>query len=181
MELSGNTIPLSRIKPNPENPRVIHDDKFKKLCKSLTDFPQMMEKRPIVVDENWMILGGNMRFRAMKENGLKAIPVEWVSIAEGWTDAQKKEFIIKDNAGFGDWEWNTLANWDVPLADWGVDVPKYDEEPEPDNLDGLPKDNPFVCKITFKDGETMARFVESYKSILEDDYGCIISESGGML
>lgn len=103
---------LSEIKPNPVNPRVLRDDKFKKLVKSLRQFPEMMSKRPIVVDEDGMILGGNMRWRALQEIYGKTgeIPDEWVSTAKGWTEDQKREFIIKDNSSFGEWDWDILAN-----------------------------------------------------------------------
>lgn len=114
-------IKLYKLKSNPNNPRIIKDDKFEKLVNSIKDFPEMLEKRPIVVDENLMVLGGNMRLRASKEAGLKDV---WVDIAEGWSEQQKEAFIIKDNVGFGDWEWDILANgWDsVQLKDWGLDV-----------------------------------------------------------
>jgi DNA modification methylase len=109
------------IKTNPDNPRVIKDDKYKKLVQSLKDFPEMANVRPIVVNAEHVILGGNMRFRAMQEAGWKQIPVEVVD----WTPEKQKEFIIKDNVGFGEWDWDTLANeWDdLPLEDWGLDVP----------------------------------------------------------
>ena len=118
---------LSDIKPNPDNPRIIRDNQFDKLKKSLQEFPQMMEKRPIVVDEDNMILGGNMRFRALVDiygnNG--EIPDKWVSVAKGWTDEQKREFVIKDNANFGEWDCTKLAvGWSVyDLNEWGVDLP----------------------------------------------------------
>ncbi|QDP49296.1 MAG: hypothetical protein Unbinned3065contig1007_10 [Prokaryotic dsDNA virus sp.] len=114
-------IKLYKIKGNPKNPRIIKDDKFKKLVKSIKEFPEMLEKRPIVVDENLMVLGGNMRLRASKDAGLKEV---WIDIAEGWTQEQKDEFVVKDNVNFGEWEWDILANeWDsVQLAEWGLDV-----------------------------------------------------------
>ena len=116
---------LSEIKPNPGNPRIIKDEKFRKLCKSLEEFPQMMELRPIVVDDQGIILGGNMRYRALKENGTREIPDAWVKRADELTEEQKREFVIKDNAGFGEWDWDVLANeWDdLPLDDWGLEVP----------------------------------------------------------
>lgn len=118
---------LNKIKPNPDNPRVLRDEKFEKLKKSLIEFPEMMEKRPIVIDENGVILGGNMRYRVLQDiYGKKGeIPDSWVIKAEGWTEEQKKQFIIKDNAAFGEWDWDRLANeWNAPdLADWGVDFP----------------------------------------------------------
>ena len=114
-------VKLSKVKGNPSNPRIIKNDKFKKLVKSIKEFPEMLKLRPIVVDENYMVLGGNMRLKASKEAGLKEV---WIEVAEGLTEEQKKEFIVKDNVGFGEWEWDRLANeWDsVKLADWGLDV-----------------------------------------------------------
>lgn len=120
---------VSAIKKNPNNPRILRDEKFKKLCKSIKDFPQMMELRPIVVDEDGVILGGNMRFEALKANGLKEIPDAWVKRAGELTEEQKREFIVKDNVGFGDWDWDALANeWDSgKLTEWGLDLPDYQE------------------------------------------------------
>ena len=114
-------VKLYKIKGNPLNPRVIKNDKFKKLVKSIQEFPEMLKLRPIVVDEDMMVLGGNMRLRASKDAGLKEV---WIDIAEGWTKEQKDEFVVKDNVNFGEWEWDMLANeWDsVQLAEWGLDV-----------------------------------------------------------
>jgi len=114
-------IKLNKVKPNPSNPRIIKDEKYKKLLNSINEFPEMLEKRPIVVDEDFVVLGGNMRLRACKEAGLKEV---WIDVAVGWSQEKKDEFIIKDNVGFGEWEWDILANeWDsVQLADWGLDV-----------------------------------------------------------
>ncbi len=114
-------VKLYKIKGNPNNPRIIKNDKFKKLVKSIKEFPEMLKLRPIVVDENMMVLGGNMRLKASKDAGLKEV---WIDIAEGLTDQQKDEFIVKDNVNFGEWEWDMLANdWDsVQLAEWGLDV-----------------------------------------------------------
>ena len=116
---------LSELKPNPENPRIIKDEKFKKLCKSITDFPKMLELRPIIIDEGNIILGGNMRLRALQHLGFKDIPDNWVKKASELTQDEKKQFIIKDNVGFGEWDWDELANtWDADkLDEWGVDVP----------------------------------------------------------
>jgi ParB-like chromosome segregation protein Spo0J len=122
-------IKISQVKSNPNNPRLIKNDKFKKLVKSVQDFPEMLELRPIVVDENMIVLGGNMRLKACIEAGLKEV---WIEIAEGLTEEQKKEFIVKDNVGFGDWEWDMLANeWDsVQLAEWGLDVWQNEDDIE---------------------------------------------------
>lgn len=118
---------IAEIKPNPKNPRIIKDDKFAKLVKSITDFPQMLEKRPLVcftdTDGKLVVLGGNMRLKAAKEVGLKELPV---LLADDWTEEQKQQFLIKDNVGFGEWNWEELANeWDSEqLGEWGLDVPK---------------------------------------------------------
>jgi DNA modification methylase len=118
---------IGTIIPNPTNPRIIKDDKFKKLVKSIQDFPQMLELRPIVVDSNMVVLGGNMRLKACIAAGLKEVPI---IVADNLTDAQKSEFIIKDNVGFGEWDWDLLANqWDVEaLEDWGLELP-FDNTP----------------------------------------------------
>lgn len=116
-------LKISKIKKNPKNPRVIKDSKFEKLVKSIQDFPQMLEIRPIVVNEDMVILGGNMRYEAAKKAGLKEVPI----IIANLTKEQQDEFIIKDNVGFGDWDWDILANeWDEELlCDWGLDLPTY--------------------------------------------------------
>ena len=114
-------VKISKVKGNPSNPRIIKNDKFKKLVTSIKEFPEMLKLRPIVVDEDMMVLGGNMRLKASKDAGLKEV---WIDIAEGWTKEQKDEFVVKDNVNFGDWEWDVLANeWDsIQLAEWGLDV-----------------------------------------------------------
>lgn len=116
---------LSDIKLNPNNPRLIKDDKFKKLVKSIQDFPEMLDIRPIVVNADMVILGGNMRFKACKEAGLKEIPV---IIADNLTEEQQREFLIKDNTSGGEWDFEMLANeWDVEqLEEWGLDVPNFE-------------------------------------------------------
>ena len=118
---------IGTIIPNLTNPRIIKDDKFKKLVKSIQEFPQMLELRPIVVDSNMVVLGGNMRLKACIAAGLKEVPI---IVADQLTDAQKGEFIIKDNVGFGEWDWDLLANeWDVEtLEDWGLELP-FDNTP----------------------------------------------------
>lgn len=121
-------VSIEEIKPNPNNPRLIKDDKFKKLVQSLKDFPEMANVRPIVVNQDMIILGGNMRFKAMKEAKWKQVPVEVVD----WDEAKQKEFIIKDNVGFGEWDWDDLANnWDAEELDkWGLDVPEFEARQE---------------------------------------------------
>ena len=116
---------IKEIKPNPNNPRLIKDHKFKQLVKSIQDFPQMLELRPIVIDENNMVLGGNMRLKACIEAGLTDVPVIH---ANNLSEEKKKEFIVKDNVGYGEWDWDDLANnWDAQeLTDWGLDIPNFD-------------------------------------------------------
>jgi hypothetical protein len=118
-------VPISQVIPNPTNPRIIKDDKFKKLTKSIQEFPEMLELRPIVVDSNMVVLGGNMRLKACIAAGLKEVPI---IVADNLTEQQQAEFIIKDNVGFGEWDWDLLANqWDVEaLTDWGLDVGGFD-------------------------------------------------------
>jgi len=127
-------IKLSDLKPNTENPRFIRDDKFKKLVKSIQEFPQMLELRPIIVDADYTILGGNMRYMACKDLRIKEVPV---IVADELTEEQALEFIIKDNVGFGEWEWDTLANeWDaVQLVDWGFDMPKWADGLDVNNME----------------------------------------------
>jgi hypothetical protein len=122
-------VPVSKLRANPKNPRIIKDEKFQKLVQSIKDFPEMLELRPIVVDGDWMVLGGNMRLKACQAAGLKEVPV---AIAADLTPDQQREFIIKDNVGFGEWEWNALANeWDAETLDkWGLDVPEMIDEAE---------------------------------------------------
>jgi hypothetical protein len=123
---------LSDIRPNPNNPRIIRDERFAKLKNSIEQFPKMMHLRPIVVDSAGVILGGNMRLRALQDLGFKEIPDEWVRRADDLTEEEKQRFIIADNVGFGEWEWETLANeWDAgDLEAWGLDVPGFDISPD---------------------------------------------------
>jgi hypothetical protein len=120
-------IKLSDLKKNPNNPRLIKDDKFQKLVKSIENFPKMMELRPIIVNDQNIVLGGNMRLAALKELGYKEIPNEWVKKAKDLTPGQQNEFIVKDNVSFGAWDWDTLANeWESDdLADWGLDAANW--------------------------------------------------------
>jgi hypothetical protein len=121
--MKAQKVSIGKIKLNPSNPRIIKDDKFQKLVKSIQDFPEMKEVRPIVVNEDMVILGGNMRFRAMQEAGVKEVPV----VVVDWNEEKQKEFTIKDNLSFGEWDWDALANdWNIEaLRDWGVDVPSF--------------------------------------------------------
>jgi len=114
-------VKISEVKPNKDNPRIIKDDKFKKLVQSIKEFPEMLKLRPIVVNDDMVVLGGNMRLKACKESGLKEVHI---IKASNLTEAQQREFIIKDNVGFGEWDWDSLANeWNSELlAEWGLDV-----------------------------------------------------------
>jgi DNA modification methylase len=115
------TIAISKVRPNSDNPRYIKDEKFKKLVQSLKDFPEMANARPIVVNTEMVVLGGNMRLKAMQEAGWSEVPVKIVD----WSEEKQREFIIKDNVGFGEWDWDELANtWNAEeLNEWGLDTP----------------------------------------------------------
>lgn len=115
-------VKVAEIQLNPENPRVIKEDKFKDLVKSIKKFPKMLDVRPIAVNEDMVIVGGNMRFKAALEAGMKEVPIV---ILKGFTEAEQREFVIKDNIAFGEWDFEMLANeWDVEsLSDWGLDIP----------------------------------------------------------
>ena len=129
------TVKLSEVKINPNNPRIIKDDKFKKLVKSIQEFPKMLEIRPIVVNADMIVLGGNMRLKACKEAGLKEVPIIF---ADDLTEDEQRQFIIKDNVGFGEWDWDMLANeWEAEeLEEWGLDVPVFENYSEKnDELD----------------------------------------------
>lgn len=134
-------IKISKIKLNPNNPRIIKDEKFKKLVKSIQDFPEMLSKRPIVcvTDNDGLIfpLGGNMRLKALQELKFKEIPKEWIMMADEWSEQQRDEFLIKDNVGYGEWDFELIhENWDVQqLEEWGLDVPAVASEVDYSILD----------------------------------------------
>ena len=136
---------VSDLKANPKNPRIIKDDKFKKLVKSLQEFPEMMEKRPMVcvtdVDGKLFPLGGNMRLKALQELKYKEIPDEWVMLADEWTEEKRQEFVVKDNLAMGEWDWEALnADWDLEqLEDWGLKV--FDVELFDGNIDDFFEEN----------------------------------------
>lgn len=169
---------LSKIKLNPSNPRLIKDDKFKKLVKSLFDFPEMMSKRPMVCvtdsDGKLYPLGGNMRLKALQELKYKEIPDEWVLIADDWTDEQRKEFTIKDNVGFGEWDWDMLANeWDSEeLVEWGLDLPGWSnnqvEEKEQTDLSDQLKET-FEIIISAVDEKQQEQI---YNKLIGEGYTC---------
>lgn len=147
-------IPISKIIPNPDNPRTVTDDKFKKLVKSLTDFPEMLEKRPLIcvttASGKYMVLGGNQRLKAAQKANIKELPV---LLADEWSEAQRKEFIVKDNIGYGEWDWQVLeTQWNTEdLIEWGLDMP--------DNV--LPFETPDIdYSILDDDNEELSRKAE---------------------
>lgn len=131
----NKTVKITEVKVNPNNPRLIKDDKFKKLVQSVKDFPEMLNIRPIVVNKEMIILGGNMRYKACKEAGLKEVPV----IITDLTEEQQREFLIKDNVSGGEWDWDILANeWNAEdITKWGLDLPIYDKIDELEDGDNL--------------------------------------------
>lgn len=155
--------PIKKLKPNPNNPRIMRDERFLKLKKSITEFPEMLDKRPIVavtdVDGKLMVLGGNMRLRACQDLKLKEVPV---MLADDWTEDQRREFIIKDNVGFGDWAWDELADaWDADeLSDWGLDAPGFDV-PEVDAPALSDADKPEFQQMTFTLHDSQADTVKA--------------------
>ena len=141
-------VKINSITENPDNPRTIKGEKFNKLVKSIKDFPEMLKIRPIVVNDDNVILGGNMRYKASIRAGLSEVHI---IKASGLTDEQQKEFIAKDNVGFGEWDWDVLANeWDVEkLEDWGIEVPSLNDfmdehEPEIEFSEFLDESNNYV-------------------------------------
>jgi ParB-like chromosome segregation protein Spo0J len=167
--MKSELIPISKVKANPNNPRIIKDEKFKKLVKSIQEFPQMLEIRPIVVNEEMIVLGGNMRLKACQEAGLKEVHI--IKASE-LTEEQQKEFIIKDNVGFGEWDWNDLANnWDSDkLEEWGLDIPGFEniEEKEQDDLSDKIKSE-FRIEIILKNEKEQEI---TYNKLIGEGYEC---------
>jgi ParB-like chromosome segregation protein Spo0J len=165
-------IKLSTIKSNPNNPRVIKDDKFAKLVNSIKEFPKMMELRPMVVNSDMVVLGGNMRLKALKEAGYKEVPDEWVKSAESLTEEEQRRFIIADNVGFGEHDWDMMANeWDaVELEAWGLDMPSFaaDNNENYNDLSDKIK-NDFRIEIILKDEEQQEK---TYNELIEKGYDC---------
>ena len=145
-------VKITDVKPNPKNPRIIKDGKFQKLVKSIQEFPDMLNKRPLIVftdvDNKYCVLGGNMRLKALNELKFKEIPV---IIADEWTEEQKAEFLIKDNVGFGEWDWDSLANeWDADkLDDWGLDIPNFNINDNEDIIDEVDIKDLFDIELPF--------------------------------
>jgi hypothetical protein len=171
---------LSGIKQNPTNPRIIKDDKFQKLVTSIKEFPEMLEARPIVVNPDMIVLGGNMRLKAAKAAGLTEAPVYVAT----WEESKAKEFIVKDNVGFGEWDWDILANeWDAAeLDEWGLDVWQPEEEPPLDELIGEEKNKAATMKITFESPEQLQQAESDIQELLDRKFpGSYFSVSAGEL
>ena len=164
--IAVKVVKITEIKANPNNPRILKDDKFKKLVTSIENFPEMADVRPIVVNMDMVVIGGNMRLRAMKEVGWKEAPVQMVD----WTEEQQKEFIIKDNLGYGEWDWSDLANnWDEQeLTDWGLDIPNFIDEQEQKDLSDKLKSE-FKIEIICKDEVEQE---QTYNKLIEQNYEC---------
>jgi hypothetical protein len=172
-------VKISEVKLNPNNPRLIKDDKFKKLVKSIQELPEMLEIRPIVVNADMIVLGGNMRLKACKEAGLKEVPI---IIADNLTEEQQREFLIKDNVSGGEWDFEMLANeWDVEqLEDWGLDLPIFMEEPSYEDLIGEEKNKPATMKITFTSQNNYKKAEIEIQELLDRNYsGSYFSVSAG--
>ena len=165
-------VDIRQVRSNPDNPRFIKGDKFEKLVKSIREFPQMLELRPIVVNKDMIVLGGNMRLKACEEAGIEQVPIIF---ADNLTEEQQKEFIIKDNSSFGEWDWDLLANeWDTDqLADWGLDIPNFDidneVEDEKDLSDQL--EQSFKIEIDLESEEEQEKM---YNQLIADGYKCRI-------
>jgi hypothetical protein len=175
---------LSQIKANPNNPRTIKDGQFERLCKSIQEFPKMLELRPMVIDADGVVLGGNMRLTALKHLGYKEVPDAWVKRADELTKDEKKRFIIADNVGFGDWDYEALANeWDTEqLSDWGLDVPDFAIMPTDEELIGEHKNKPATMKITFASPEQLQVAEIDIQELLDRKYkGAYFSVSAGEL
>ena len=155
---------LKDIKPNPNNPRVLRDEKFQKLKQSITEFPKMLSLRPMVIDENNVVLGGNMRLRALQELGFTDIEEAWVKRSSDLTEDEKKRFIIADNVSFGEWDWDTLANdWEVvDLEAWGLEIPQFDRPEDFDEDFSLPEGDkePFQ-QMTFTLADEQATILQN--------------------
>jgi hypothetical protein len=170
-EITIKTVKISQIKPNPDNPRRISTKAMDRLVKSLQDFPDMMKLREIVVDETMTVLGGNMRLLALQKIGGVNVTAK---IVKGLTAEQKREFIVKDNAAFGEWDFDILANaWaDLPLLEWGVDLPvDWLKDPEQQEGAEIPKEI-FEVVVEFKSESAMKK---AYKKLQNEGYQCRLS------
>lgn len=176
-EITIKTVKLAAIKLNPDNPRRISDKDMDRLIKSIQEFPDMMKLREIVVDETMTILGGNMRYLGLKKIGMKDCTAK---IVTGLTPEQKREFVIKDNANFGEWDMDLLSGWDdLPLVEWGVDIPtSWGETPE--TQEGKPesvvpdRDPNILIRLSFHPGIWLGKREEiiTITEKLKKSYDC---------
>ena len=160
-------VKISVVKSNPNNPRIIKDNKFKKLVQSIEDFPEMLQLRPIVVNKDNVILGGNMRHKACIDAGLKEV---YIIKADKLTEQQQKEFVIKDNSNFGEWDWDLLANqFDTrELIQWGIDVPKFDLDEDTKDLSENIKES-FRVEVELDSEEEQEKL---YNELIDKGYIC---------
>jgi ParB-like chromosome segregation protein Spo0J len=160
-------VKIGEVKTNPNNPRLIKDDKFRKLVKSINGFPEMLQLRPIIVNSDMITLGGNMRLKACNEAGLKEV---YIIKANDLSEAQQAEFIIKDNIGFGEWDWDIIANQydEEELKGWGLDLPIFESE----SVDELQDEN--YIKISIE--ATNNAFIEMNEKLQNicDEYSAIM-------
>ena len=182
LPMSAIEINNGQLKGLPKNPRLIKNAKYDKLKESITNYPEMLAWRSLLVypldNGKYIIVGGNMRYRAMKELGHKEAPV---FIIPKETPIEKiKAYTILDNNGFGEWDWDLLANeWDADmLDDWGLDLLVLEDIEEPENHDGALRNKPFTAKLTFETAELLQRFQEDFAEQLKDEFNCLISLSG---
>lgn len=151
-------VKIGDIRINPDNPRIIKDYKFKKLVKSIKEFPEMLEIRPIVVNDENVILGGNMRYKACQDANIDEV---YIIKAKDLSEEQQKEFLIKDNSGFGEWDWDILANnWDQDkLGEWGLDVPYTDDDvQEMNNPMNEQSEKPFATELDTQSNYLILKF-----------------------
>ena len=192
MENNTQMLPINLLEVNkgqidglPKNPRFIRDDRFAALVKSIKDAPEMLHLRELLVvkhGKKYVTIGGNMRLRACQELGYEEVPCK--VLAEDTPTAKLREYAIKDNNGFGQDDWDILANdWDAgELQDWGMELPmSWDEDVEPTDLDDDRQDKAFCCKITFDNQDKLNEFMQRYESLIADEFSCTISVSGGKL
>ncbi len=194
MKKERTSLRLSELEPNtgqiewlPKNPRQWTQDDIDRTAKSIAEDYDFLEDRPLLAvphDGRFIVFAGNLRMTAARHGKVDSVPVIVYTVED---DADQQTILrraMKDNGSFGAWDWDALANeWDdLPLGDWGV--PNWgndDEEEEPTDLDAEPRNKPFVLKVTFPTADKMNQFVAAYKDVLENDYGCTISETGGEL
>jgi len=179
--MKTETVKIGNVKSNPNNPRVIKDDNFRKLVNSIKEFPKMLKIRPIVVNDDMIVLGGNMRLKACKEAGLKEVPI---IKASDLTEDEQRQFIIKDNVSGGEWDWDMLnSEWDTEkLEEWGLDMPIIMEEPSMDELIGEEQNKPATMKITFDSIEQLQKAEIDIQELIDRKYeGAYFSVSAGEL